>query len=106
MIRGAFEENGYDEKVDIYAFGMCAYEIWTKKPPYVELRHSIKAIIQQKMMRKPPAEIRTIINPHLRKFIMECTQYDPKKRPSAAKAHKSYALLDPGRSMFAEMGML
>lgn len=38
-----FANGVYDEKVDIYAFGMCVLELITKKIPYGEC-HSIKDI--------------------------------------------------------------
>ena len=38
-----FANGVYDEKVDIYAFGMCVLELITKKVPYSEC-HSIKEI--------------------------------------------------------------
>jgi WNK lysine deficient protein kinase len=43
-----YEESAYDEKVDVYAFGMCLLEILTKEIPYREC--SNPAQIYKKVM--------------------------------------------------------
>jgi WNK lysine deficient protein kinase len=35
-----YEEKGYSEKVDIYAFGMCLLEMMTGEYPYSECKNA------------------------------------------------------------------
>ena len=80
------EDGSYDEKVDIYAFGMCLLEIFTKEIPYKECNNP--AQIYKKVTRgAPPDSLGRLKSTHARKFIELCLGYrnDDGKyvRPSA-----------------------
>ena len=86
MAPDMYEEESYDEKVDIYAFGMCLLEIFTKEIPYKECNNP--AQIYKKVTRgAPPDSLGRLQSTHARKFIELCLGYinDDGKyvRPSA-----------------------
>lgn len=86
MAPDMYEEGSYDEKVDIYAFGMCLLEIFTKEIPYKECNNP--AQIYKKVTRgAPPDSLGRLKSTHGRKFIELCLGYlnDDGKyvRPSA-----------------------
>lgn len=71
MAPDMYEENAYDEKVDIYAFGMCLLEMFTKEIPYREC--SNPAQIYKKVTRgDPPDSLRRLKSKHAREFIELC----------------------------------
>ena len=88
MAPDMYEENSYDEKVDIYAFGMCLLEIFTKEIPYKEC--SNPAQIYKKVSRgDPPESLSRIKSRHAREFIEMCLGYKDENgnyiRPAAGE---------------------
>lgn len=86
MAPDMYEEGSYDEKVDIYAFGMCLLEIFTKEIPYSECTNP--AQIYKKVTRgAPPDSLSRLKSAHARKFIELCLGYKNEEgkyvRPSA-----------------------
>eukprot|EP00535_Pseudo-nitzschia_heimii_P010574 CAMPEP_0197174394 /NCGR_PEP_ID=MMETSP1423-20130617/934_1 /TAXON_ID=476441 /ORGANISM="Pseudo-nitzschia heimii, Strain UNC1101" /LENGTH=1332 /DNA_ID=CAMNT_0042623319 /DNA_START=300 /DNA_END=4298 /DNA_ORIENTATION=- len=86
MAPDMYEEGSYDEKVDIYAFGMCLLEIFTKEIPYKECNNP--AQIYKKVTRgAPPDSLSRLKSTHGRKFIELCLGYRKEDgkyvRPSA-----------------------
>ncbi|ORY33859.1 kinase-like protein, partial [Rhizoclosmatium globosum] len=78
-----YDEN-YDEKVDIYAFGMVVLEMVTKEYPYSECTNHIQ-IYKKVTMGIQPQSLEKITDPQTVEFIKFCTQYNPKYRPTAAE---------------------
>lgn len=81
-------DEAYDEKVDIYAFGMCMLEIFTKELPYREC--SNPAQIYKKVTQGIlPESLRRVRNAEAREFIMLCLGVgqggSPSTRPSASQ---------------------
>ncbi|TPX35010.1 hypothetical protein SmJEL517_g02467 [Synchytrium microbalum] len=74
----------YDEKVDIYSFGMVILEIVTKEYPYSECTNQPQ-IYRKVMQGIKPAALSKVLDEETRRFIDVCIQSDPKKRPSAAE---------------------
>jgi len=71
MAPDMYEETAYDEKVDIYAFGMCLLEIFTKEIPYRECANP--AQIYKKVIRgDPPDSLKRLKSRHARDFIVLC----------------------------------
>lgn len=71
MAREMFEGDGYCEKIDVYAFGMCLIEMATGMYPYKECLTAAevyKAIIQG----VPPVVLNSIKDVCLRNLIMNC----------------------------------
>jgi len=77
----------YDEKVDIYAFGMCMLELATLEYPYCECRNA--AQVYKKVTRGClPDSLNKVEDPALKEFINVCLDRDKDRRPSAAKLLK------------------
>lgn len=75
-------DEAYDEKVDIYAFGMCLLEIFTKEIPYSECANP--AQIYKKVTKGiEPASLRRVRSGEAREFIMLCLGSND-TRPSAS----------------------
>ncbi|KAF9149050.1 hypothetical protein BG015_009188 [Linnemannia schmuckeri] len=72
----------YDEKVDIYAFGMCVLEMVTKEYPYSECTN--QAQIYRKVTKGiKPASLDHVKDPETWEFINRCLDHDDRTRPSA-----------------------
>ncbi|KAF9127468.1 hypothetical protein BGW39_005835 [Mortierella sp. 14UC] len=72
----------YDEKVDIYAFGMCVLEMVTKDYPYAECTNQAQIYRKVSQGIKPQA-LEHVQDPEIREFIDRCLDHDPTTRPSA-----------------------
>jgi len=77
-----FEEK-YDEKVDIYAFGMCVIQMVTKKYPYQECR-TLHQVYKKITKNEWPDVLSTIISKSVKDFIQICCAFKSEKRPTAA----------------------
>ncbi|KAJ1917609.1 hypothetical protein IWQ60_007723 [Tieghemiomyces parasiticus] len=77
-------EERYNERVDIYAFGMCVLEMVTKEYPYVECTNPAQ-IYRRVTAGIQPASLDRIVDPDIKSFIRHCIQSDPALRPSAAE---------------------
>mmetsp|Transcript_53260 Transcript_53260/g.129376 ORF Transcript_53260/g.129376 Transcript_53260/m.129376 type:complete len:893 (-) Transcript_53260:1106-3784(-) len=88
MAPDMYDETPYDEKVDIYAFGMCLLEMFTKEIPYRECNNP--AQIYKKVMRgAPPDCLKRLRSTHAKEFIELCLGYRDEDgkyvRPSATE---------------------
>ncbi|RKO90657.1 kinase-like domain-containing protein, partial [Blyttiomyces helicus] len=72
----------YDEKVDIYAFGMMVLEIVTKEYPYSEC-HNQAQIYKKVTSGIRPLALNKVPDDDVRFFIETCIQFDPRYRPTA-----------------------
>lgn len=92
MAPDLYEESPYDEKVDIYAFGMCLLEILTKETPYREC--SNPAQIYKKVMKGDrPESLQRLRSKMARDFITLCLGFRDEAsgkytRPSASELLK------------------
>ncbi|RKP11154.1 kinase-like domain-containing protein, partial [Thamnocephalis sphaerospora] len=74
----------YDEKVDVYAFGMCVLEMVTKDYPYSECTN--QAQIYKKVTNGiKPLALDKIEQGPLRELIEACLRFNPEERPTAAE---------------------
>lgn len=80
-----YDEN-YDEKVDIYAFGMLLLEIITNQVPYHECANPAQ-IYKKVISGIPPASLRRVKSENARNFILLCLGIgkDASLRPSATE---------------------
>lgn len=81
-------DESYDEKIDIYAFGMCMLEICTKEVPYRECSNPAQ-IYKKVTMGIEPESLNRIRSSEARDFIRQCLgQRDETgkvNRPSASE---------------------
>lgn len=78
MAREMFEGEGYSEKVDIYAFGMCLIEMATGCMPYAELSES-NEVYRSVLQGVLPQAIHGVGNACLRSLIMNCLAAQPNR---------------------------
>ncbi|EWM22963.1 serine threonine protein kinase [Nannochloropsis gaditana] len=71
----------YDEKVDVYAFGMCVLEMVTKETPYSECANAAQ-IYKKVIGQVAPKVLFRVCNLRARDFIRSCLASDPSQRPS------------------------
>ena len=76
-------EDTYDEKVDIFAFGMCVLEMITKESPYAELGDDQFQIFLRVTNNWEPEGISRVPDGKARAFIRACLRAT--NRPSAAE---------------------
>lgn len=78
------DEADYDEKVDIYSFGVAVLELF--------LRETMSNHIEMEVLETPNYGIfkRPLVPPSVRwsikEFLLRCISVDPEKRPTAAHA--------------------
>uniref|UniRef100_A0A7S3JUI1 non-specific serine/threonine protein kinase n=1 Tax=Aureoumbra lagunensis TaxID=44058 RepID=A0A7S3JUI1_9STRA len=77
-------EESYDEKVDIYAFGMCVIEMITKQLPYDECANATQ-IYRKVTNNIAPLAFNFIDNILAKEFIRSCVAAHPFERFSAAQ---------------------
>ncbi|GFR50549.1 hypothetical protein Agub_g12823 [Astrephomene gubernaculifera] len=80
-------DESYDERCDIYSFGMCLLELATQEYPYAEC-HSVPQIFKKVTLGIPPASLARVSSPELRDFISLCIAHNPADRPSARELLK------------------
>jgi len=93
-----FEESGFDERVDIFAFGMCVLEIITKEYPYSELQTQVQ-VLRKITNGIRPAAMDKVEDREEREFIELCIQKDPSLRPSAKHLLQHPFLTTPPRNV-------
>jgi WNK lysine deficient protein kinase len=74
MAPDLYEESAYDEKVDIYAFGMCLLEILTKEVPYRECNNPAQ-IYKKVMSGERPECLSRLRSKMARDFVNLCLGY-------------------------------
>lgn len=84
-------EEQYNEKVDIYAFGMVILEITTNEYPFSECKNAGQ-IFKKVSSGKPPNALERIENVAVKNFIEMCIAKDFDKRPTASEL-RAHALM-------------
>lgn len=87
-------EGRYNEKVDIYAFGMCVLEMITQEYPYAECKSPVD-IMKAVMAGTPPRVLERVKNQPAVDFIRRCLLGLPDDRPSAADLLSHDFMTDP-----------
>jgi WNK lysine deficient protein kinase len=79
-------DESYNEKVDIYAFGMLLLEIATNQVPYHECANPAQ-IYKKVISGIAPASLRRLKSDNAREFILLCLGIgkDPSCRPTATE---------------------
>ena len=96
MAPDMYEDTSYDQKVDIYAFGMCMLEIFTKEIPYKECKNPAQ-IYKKVSNGELPEILSRLQSRHARDFIMLCMGYKDENgvyvRPTATELLKHEFLI-------------
>ena len=79
-----YESNPYNDKIDMYAFGMCMLEMCTLEPPYNECT-SIPQIYRKVTSGILPESLDRVKDENMRQMISKLLSSDPNNRPSAAQ---------------------
>eukprot|EP01137_Pigoraptor_chileana_P033385 Opistho-2@24157 len=77
------QNNTYSEKVDIYAFGMCALEMATGETPYAECT-SVSELFKKVVAGEKPQALQRTNDPMLYDFVCQCLAPE-QQRPAAAE---------------------
>ena len=78
LLRGLKE---YTEKIDIWSYGIFAYELAEREPPYYSEAENEEKVIYRILNNDPPK-----LNDwsyHFRSFVTDCLTKDPAKRSDA-----------------------
>lgn len=73
----------YDERADVYSFGMCVLEMVTLEYPYSECAHPVQ-IYKKVTSGVKPAALYKVTDPAVRRFIDRCLA-PASRRPSAVE---------------------
>lgn len=111
------EECNYDEKIDIYSFGMCVLEMVTKEYPYAECLNQAQIYKRVCNGSKPEALYR-LADPTLQTLVANCLEFLPENRPTAQdlllaayfnleeSSHPAIVLLPKRRDLCSEMKLI
>jgi len=82
-----FEGEPYDEKADIYSYGVCVYELMHGRPPWADVQHVAGLVRHVLQLDGDPSEHEVKLDPRfsedLRSLVRDCMARFPKDRPSA-----------------------
>mmetsp|Transcript_167613 Transcript_167613/g.532931 ORF Transcript_167613/g.532931 Transcript_167613/m.532931 type:complete len:562 (+) Transcript_167613:1249-2934(+) len=82
-----FEGEPYDEKADIYSYGVCIYELMHGRPPWADVQHVAGLVRHVLQLDGDPSEHEVKLDPRfsedLRSLVRDCMARFPKDRPSA-----------------------
>ncbi|XP_065571946.1 uncharacterized protein LOC136034603 isoform X3 [Artemia franciscana] len=74
-------EERYNEKVDVYSFGMCLIEMATMEYPYLECAGPMQ-ILRKVTRGEPPDCLQKVEDTELKDIILWCVQPNPLERPT------------------------
>jgi serine/threonine-protein kinase len=87
-----------DARADVYACGICLYELVTGRPPFLGNNPAEILIKQLDETPAPPGQIVKGLDPIIEEIILRAIQKDPKKRHQSAREMRVELkeLIDPG----------
>lgn len=87
-----------DARSDVYACGICLYELVTGRPPFLGDNPGEILIKQLEEIPKPPSQLIKGLDPIIEEVILRAVQKDPTKRHQSAREMRVELkeLIDPG----------
>ncbi|CAO0802029.1 unnamed protein product [Mucor circinelloides] len=89
-----YEEQGYNEKVDIYAFGMCLLEMVTGDYPYGECKNAAQ-IYKKVSSGVKPASLLEVQNEEVRKIIDNCLGEEDERMSAQDILEHTFLAVEP-----------
>ncbi|KAF7721665.1 hypothetical protein EC973_004315 [Apophysomyces ossiformis] len=89
-----YEEQGYSEKVDIYAFGMCLLEMATGEYPYGECRNAAQ-IYKKVSAGVKPACLQKVQNSEVLNVIVNCLGPENERMSAQEILEHSFLAVEP-----------
>ncbi|KAI8979177.1 kinase-like domain-containing protein, partial [Mycotypha africana] len=89
-----YEEHGYNEKVDIYAFGMCLLEMVTGEYPYGECKNAAQ-IYKKVSSGVKPASLMEVQNDEVRKIIENCLENEDERMTAQQILEHTFFAVEP-----------
>ncbi|OAD06051.1 hypothetical protein MUCCIDRAFT_117701, partial [Mucor lusitanicus CBS 277.49] len=89
-----YEEQGYNEKVDIYAFGMCLLEMATGEYPYGECKNAAQ-IYKKVSAGIKPACLLKVQNPEVLNVIENCLSNEDERMSAQEILEHSFLAVEP-----------
>lgn len=89
-----YEEKGYSEKVDIYAFGMCLLEMCTGEYPYTECKNAAQ-IYKKVSQNIKPDSLERVENKEVLAIINLCLATEKERYSSKQLLDLSFFMEDP-----------
>ncbi|OBZ89463.1 Serine/threonine-protein kinase pkpA [Choanephora cucurbitarum] len=89
-----YEEQGYNEKVDIYAFGMCLLEMVTGDYPYGECKNAAQ-IYKKVSSGVKPASLSEIQNDEVKHIIENCLNNEEERMSAQEILEHTFLAVEP-----------
>ncbi|KAI8367311.1 kinase-like domain-containing protein [Blakeslea trispora] len=89
-----YEEQGYSEKVDIYAFGMCLLEMVTGDYPYGECKNAAQ-IYKKVSSGVKPASLSEIQNDEVKNIIENCLTNEEERMSAQEILEHTFLAVEP-----------
>ncbi|KAJ2964568.1 hypothetical protein NQZ79_g451 [Umbelopsis isabellina] len=89
-----YEEQGYSDKVDIYAFGMCLLEMATGEYPYTECKNAAQVFKKVTKNIKPDSLAR-VQNPEVLSLIQSCLASEDQRMSAQEILEHSFLAVEP-----------
>ncbi|KAI7901213.1 kinase-like domain-containing protein [Cokeromyces recurvatus] len=89
-----YEEQGYNEKVDIYAFGMCLLEMATGEYPYGECKNAAQ-IYKKVSAGVKPVCLMKVQNPEVLSVIENCLSSEDERMSAQEILEHSFLAVEP-----------
>jgi len=83
---------GYDEKADIYSFGIVLWELFTQEEPYKDKFRSFDDLVEAVTKKGKRPDIPETCPPKLKSLIQQCWNPSPAIRPPFSKILKENTL--------------
>ncbi|KAG1057947.1 hypothetical protein G6F42_028780 [Rhizopus arrhizus] len=100
-----YEEKGYNEKVDIYAFGMCLLEMVTGEYPYNECTNAAQVFKKVTQTIRPECLSR-VQDPEVLALINNCLATEHERMSAQEILEHSFLAVEPEVVMLAtDVGM-